>query len=413
MHIISIINIFLLPALISILVIGALLNLKYTKKNVYQGYLVSMLSFWALVMTLIYIKFFKDGAITISYTTDVMSMQVILLGIPCFFSIVSYPMVIIDANFRTLKRWAYMSIPILTILLIYFGYHAITGRNPMVVYHSYSELLENIYTPTVILRVLLALTFILYVATYIGAIWRAVPIYNRYIHENIADSDYDVDWIRTLMVYISITSIIYFLMMFNSSPLINMCYLISLILNFFFIVEMSIIYKVSEAVEPLSLSHYKGREYLYSVYKKRREEGAGEESDPNSSSDTLEDIALRIDRWMDNSSTYTRIDFTTDDIIDQFPSLTAYDLTTLFKSRGETFRAYVRRYRICRACEIIESDGEKVNFKQIFDEVGFSHYSSFSRSFVAATGYSPTEYAKHSKGEKAAIIAKLKIGSTN
>ncbi len=81
MHIATIINLFLLPCLVTILLTGAILNIKYTKYNIYRQYLIYSLLFWAMVMCLIYIKFFVEGSTTISYSQELFSVPVLLLGI--------------------------------------------------------------------------------------------------------------------------------------------------------------------------------------------------------------------------------------------------------------------------------------------------------------------------------------------
>ncbi len=409
MHIATIINLFLLPCLVTILLTGAILNIKYTKYNIYRQYLIYSLLFWAMVMCLIYIKFFVEGSTTISYSQELFSVPVLLLGIPCFISLVSFPAVILDASFRTAKRWIRGSMPLLIGLLIYFGYHIIAKIHPMTKYVTFADLWSEITSISVILRMAVIALFIQFIVRFLVNIWRVVPIYNQYILDNIADSQYDVDWLRPLVRYISLVSITYFTMLINGSPIINMIYIISLILLFFYIIEASLMHRISEKLKPLIITEtadiYSDKQSIYTILGEQpNQRRVHREVD-------LTKFSHKLDHWMEKSEIYTHLDFTTDDIISEFPNLTHFDLANHFKEKGETFRAYARRLRIKHACEIIAKGGRKISSKQIYDKVGFSHYSSFSRSFVSVTNMSPSEFAKCSHNEQSDIIAKLKYSS--
>ncbi len=399
MSVITILNLFLLPCLIVILLIGAILNYKYVEKNVYQKYLISTLVFWAVIMIFVYVKFFADGTTTISYTRDVCSVQVLLLGIPCFFTLISYPVVILNAQFLTLKRWFKAVKPMSIAVGVYFGYHLIAGENPLVKYTSYEELFANITTPSVILRIALLSVFIYYSWRDLRRIWRVVPLYNQYVQDNIADSECNVGWIRRLTIYISITMLSYFALLLFSSPYVNCIYILTVIHLFFYIVEMSLLRHTSAKIEQLEImqdvNNPKG--YVFVVANAPL---------PTLSNDS-EALLPKIDKWIEEKSPYANIDFTTNDIIEAFPELTHQTLTALFRSRGVTFQNYVRRFRIIKACQIIDNEAGHTYPQQTYAMVGFSHHSSFSRAFVALVGMSPSEYAKLSKEDRVIALAKV------
>lgn len=386
------INSFLLPSIIAILVFGAVLNVKYTEKNSYRKYLVAMLIFWVSIFALIFIKYIISKQLTISYNNEVLSAQVLLLGIPCFLSIISYPIVILNSLLLKPRNWWRACYTIILAVIIYFAGHLILWVNPFIKYSNYQELLANITSASVILRLYLIGVFICYIIKHTINIWSIIPLYNRYVHDNIADSECNVDWIYRLLKHTIAVSVFYFAMLFNSTPIINMLYLISVLLLFSYIVEMSLFKKTSENVNPIVIRRDRRSRKWYVV-----EESTSKRTQ---SVENLKSVVLKIDTWMREDKPYTNVNFTTKDIIAKFPFLTPADLTNIFKSKGENFQSYVRRYRIYRACEIITNNNDKIYPKQLFDRVGFSHYSSFSRSFLAVTGLTPFNYINLPKKEK-------------
>ncbi|MFR9533629.1 MAG: helix-turn-helix domain-containing protein [Rikenellaceae bacterium] len=102
---------------------------------------------------------------------------------------------------------------------------------------------------------------------------------------------------------------------------------------------------------------------------------------------------------MEKSQSYTNVDFTTKDILDALPQISNADLTAVFKLKRETFQSYVRTYRINKACKMIDKNRVDVSLNQIYTSVGFSHYSSFSRSFYAVKNMTPSDYVQTVKGQ--------------
>ncbi len=387
-----IINLFLLPATVAILVVGIILNLRHTQNNVYRKYLVTMLSFWSVILSYVYVDFFIDGTYLCSFNAESASMRVILLGIPCFFTIVSYPIAILNANLIKVKYWVAVLSPMLIALAVYFAWHAISGFDPFYNYVSLADLIDNIASAHAILRMLVVILFILYIIAFTVNIWKAVPVYNKYIHDNIANSDCNVDWVRSLVRRIIFVSICYFLMAFSTSRLLNALYFVSIMTLFTFIVEMSLFKRTSEDIEALKLKWTRKRGW-YVI-----------EKTPEITDHILQNdfgsIKERLDKWMNDQKPYLNIEFTIDDILDEFTDLTHGDVTAFFKLNDETFQMYVRRFRIEHACDLIEKDNGEIALKHIFNKIGFSHYSSFSRAFVAHTGQSPSEYLTNYKDNK-------------
>lgn len=401
MQILTIINTFILPCIVAILVLGIILNIRYTEKNVYRSYLLSMFSFWVLALLMVYVKFYVDGGSVISYTKDVASVQVLLLGIACFVLLLCYPVVILNANFLKLRNWLSALSPLLVAVILYFAWHLIAGEDPFVVYANFGELWANIATVSVILRLLLIIVFILFVVISLFSVWSVVPLYNNHVQENIANSDCNVGWIRKLVKYILLVTPLYFSMLFASNPVINFLYLSALLMMFGYIVRVTLFYRTSEHIVSVKIGRIPSTFFKFFI--------DNDEPAEVVCKDNFNDFSESLNNWMLAERPYSHIDFTTNDIIDNFPEIIHSDLVNHFKSRNETFQSYVRKYRIYRACEIIVESEDELYSKQIFSVVGFSHYSSFSRSFVAVAGCAPSVFKEctvdHQKAVMAAILA--------
>ncbi|MFI3280933.1 MAG: helix-turn-helix domain-containing protein [Rikenellaceae bacterium] len=389
MPLISMINYYMTISLVAILLFGVVLILRHQQRSLYRRFLVVMLMFWALIMLGMIYKFAEDGVV-LHVNEGVANMQILLLGLPCFFTLISFPAAILNARLVKLRNWLLLTSPMILLLAAYFIWHAVSGADPFVQY-SAAEFWQNISAPTIIMRLIIAFVFLLYVVVMQLTLWMVVPIYNSYIGENMADNSYNVDWVRMLIRYIVAVSIMYFIMTFTDSLYVNTLYLLSLVALFSFIVDRSLFYRTIDNLPPLAL-------------KWSRNDGWHVVDHPAFSVESelipevnLETLGDQIDIWMNETLNYTKVDFTTHDILEDFPSLTQEDLTKHFKLRGETFQSYVRRFRIKRACVIMETQDQEIYTKQLFGLVGFSHYSSFSRSFFAVMGLSPSDYIKQLK----------------
>ncbi len=393
---ITIVNTFLLPCIITILVFGILLNLKYTQKNIYRGYLLAMLTFWAVIMLSIFIKFHADKLAEIEYNRDLISVKMLLLGIPCFLTLIGLPLAVLNTTLLRLRSWVYLSIPLITVTALYFGWHYMAHEDPFKAYLYYQDMLQDITSISLILRALIVITFLSCILFCSINTWRIVPLYNKYIEENIANSDYNVEWIKSLFRYIILVSTCYFVMLFSNSPYVNCLYLCSLILLFSNLIVSTIFYKTTEGIEPVRIKWKPKKGWYIDVPNDHKTEVKKEIK----STYQADHIWCQFNEWMLTQKPYIRIDFTINDVLQHFPNLTHDELTSLIKSKGETFQSLVRKFRIKCACEIIEKNSNNISSKQVFSQVGFSHYSSFSRSFVSVMNISPSDYIKKSREQQ-------------
>ncbi len=377
------INYFLLSSLVAIIIAGSFLILRYRWNSAYQRFLVSMYSFWAIIMLSLAIVF-NQNDMHLNLNDGVMNLDIILLGIPCFLTIVSYPAVAMNSGLLKLKNWILLSSPLALIIAIYFAVHSAAGVDPFIKYSSLEYIAENIGSPLVLLRCLLLLIFVLYNVLMLIATWQVVPIYNRHVKEHFADPSYNVDWVRKLIVFIIIVSCAYLYMALSESLIANTIYLSTVIALFIYITDRSLFHKTFERTDGFHIK-WSLKNGWHIV----------EHKSVDSNKD-LEPIGIDIDKWMRHSKAYQRPNLSIDDLLAEFDTLSHDTVTEFFKSKGETFQSYVRRYRIEKACRIIDKEGE-IYPKELFTTVGFSHYSSFSRAFSAVMDMSPSEYLRATK----------------
>lgn len=384
MPILSAINYFLGVSLISILIFGILLTLNHHEKSIYRYFFISTLAFWTIMFTCVIIKFNIDGN-RLYLNTGVFNMSLLVMGVPSFISIAWYPMIVMNANIlKFRKRLNLLHILIIAIIL-YYALHIILGLNPNAHYMTLSELFQNITSLTVILRFVVLTIFIIYILSTLKNIMGLVPKYNRYVIENYSDTSYNVDWIRSLVYNVCCVTVTYLMLLFTSSLIVNFIYIVSIIMLFTKLIDRTLFQKIFDNSSEIKIKWIINKGWR--IVEPEKPESLLEEA-------TIEDIGTQIDKWMDSTKMYTRIDFALEDVLEAFPELIQDDLTQLFKSKGETFQSYVRKWRIKRACEILDNENDKIYPKQLYSMVGFSHYSSFSRAFTVVTGLSPTDYLK-------------------
>lgn len=390
------INCLLVAAFISILVFGIVLILKRRESDVYRKYLISMLTYWASTLLYVYSKFYIEDLPQVSYNFEAVSVSILLLGIPCFISIIIYPIVVLDAKFFTPRNWFKLLAPLSGIVLLYFMVNLIAGTDPFRKFSSLNDILTNIGSMAAFSRLAMVIGFLIYVILLLKNIWKIVPVYNQHIQDTISDTTYNVDWVRQLVKYIIFVTIMYFSVLFTPSPYVNMVYMISVIALFGYIIGRSLFNSYIEDVNYVTIRWFKE----WTLVPKRQKIVQEKDTETEIINDNYEALGKKIDEWMESSKAYTKVNFTTEDIIICFPNYVHDDLTHMFKEKGETFQSYVRKYRIKLACEIIKEKSDEVYPKQLYSMVGFSHYSSFSRAFFAVVGMSPTDYISEVENSK-------------
>lgn len=386
---ISIVILVLISALVTLLFFGSLLCAKYSQNNIYKKFLLTTIAMWLVMLTAAYIdKIFIGYGMPATEMLGLLNARGLILGIIGFLSIVSLPIVVLNAKMLKLINWLKLASPIIAVVAIYFGYHITAGTDPFYTYYTAEELRQNITSTPVIMRILLYLSLLVYLSIVMYILNRVVPLYNQYIKDNIADSDYNVGWVSGMLKRIWLVTACFFIMLATGSLYVVAIYTISVIIAFVYIIDMSLFHKMMDGVKPLTLNIDR-KEFWYFL----EEERLSQPTTP------LEDERLAqgweaINEWLESEMLYTNPSFTINNVIERFSNLSHNEITDIFKLHGESFQSVIRKYRIANACRIIENKRGNVSSKQLYSQVGFSHHSSFSRAFATVQNISPSDYIK-------------------
>ncbi len=388
MELLYYINHFLIVALLSILIFGIVTMLRQGINRPHAKFIVFTLLFWLLVFFRIYCEYVTKGGIHVDYNRSVLDFRMILMGIPCFFALVTYPLITLHSKIFRSWRLLLNFAPILVACTLYFVYCWVAGVDPFRIYTSYAEIGENITTTPVLLRISVLAILLFYVVTILINLWRIAPIYAKLTKGNFSGSTYNVKWIKTLSLLIGVVGFFYFCMVFFRFTIVNTLYMSAVLVLFYYIIEKAEFTTSFDDMSKLGLnwSFHKG----WHIPARKRV--------VRTTPIDLNELAVEVCDWLKNERPYANPNFTTAHILEQFPQLTNEDLRKIFRLNGSTFQSYIRELRIKRACYLIENYKADTNLKELYSAVGFAHYSSFSRSFIDLVGESPSDYIQHHKG---------------
>ncbi len=402
---ITLLNLIALTAFIVIMFFGIVIITRHTQVNTQQRVLRYLLGFWIFIMVQNYTRLLGNGPVVVLPTTS-LNIRTLLAGIPCFFALISYPIVAIHPRILKLKNCLLLTSPLIVLVVAYFALHAIMGLDPLYTYNSIGDVWQNIGSVTVISRLVLTAIFIAYITCTLHYIYQLASIYDEYAHGNYADSAYNVTWLKRLAYAIAIISTCYFIVLFHHSPYTSFVYLCSTATVFYYIIDNAIYsqeFQLSNEIKT-SWSIKRGLHLDASVTDKDIE---------RISHDRLNQIEKSIFDWILKEKAYLKVDFSTADIIEKFPNINREIISRIFKRNNISFQTYVRDLRISEACKIIDKKPNTILSKQLYSRVGFSHYSSFARAFIAIVGKGPSEYIDERKNRHKTLKDSLLGGGEN
>jgi AraC-like DNA-binding protein len=108
----------------------------------------------------------------------------------------------------------------------------------------------------------------------------------------------------------------------------------------------------------------------------------------------LPEYKVKVEKWMQIDKPYLRKDLKLTDVMDIVPLNRSYLSRVFNEGFGETFYQYVMRHRIEESKRLLISRPE-LSIAHIAELSGFSSPSVFSRAFIQATTYSPTQWRKN------------------
>lgn len=379
-------TIFLTVLLLSFLV-EAVALWRYTSRNRIQKTLMVVIIIWFLIFLGVAIDFFIRLNSDESYVLGVMNFRGVWTGTIGIISLGHLISTVLYAKHKEVMRSCIWCIPILVIITVYIVWSLCTGTPINYKYSSFSELWQNRFSFTVILRFLIAVQ-ILYVAICtIVSVWKVLPLYSKYCEDNYSDPAYNINWMKIAVWSTIIISAFYFALIFTSNSLLLILYQLSVWVSFILITDKALRYK--EFIPPHNIIVH------WSYWRGWRVEMQPEETAEVPAEEIL-CAEESFDSYIKKTKAFTSPSFMAKDVYQGVPELDSKILVDLLARRGYTFQSYVRKLRIDEACEIIKTQKSITN-KELAFRVGLSSDSVFSRSFVAVTGITPIQYKKRLK----------------
>lgn len=350
----------------------------FSERNKLQKTLMYITLMWFFIFTWI---LFKHFILEVNISrSGILNFHTLLYGFMGLVTIFIYPAMAIHSELLTSKNGLILISPFITILIIYATWHIITGKDMWYYYTSINEFIDNIYSPTIILRLLMLICIFFYVTIIVINIMQLIPLYDKYISDNYTDTAHNVGWLKSWILALLFICILYLIMCFARYRIVLILYILSVMISFIFLTYNAIRSKLFVTGDHLKISFNitKGwhLEELISI---------------PIDTDKLHKTIQNFDNWICKKKPFLKSTFSIDEVYQIYPLLRYPILTKVLARRGYTFQSYVRKCRIEYACTLM-SDFPDMTFKEIAYKSGFTHADSFSRAFTQEIGKSPKAF---------------------
>lgn len=375
--------------LMYVLATGILMLLVVSKRNRLQLTLAGILSVFLVLILVGIIN--KIQSPTYPALSSPLRFRILATGLVAFFFTMTYYMVAAHRNLLTLRNGILFLSPVLLTFIVYVSWHWGAGVPMDYAYASLAEVWENRFTVPVILRMLMFLFFLLYQVVMIRNMWQLDALRKEHSILNTPDAVSNIRWLRTVVRGIMSIMAVYSLMVFIPSPVVLMLYCVvaAVVLMYFTYNALARpMYEDTEGWQAVWTPRYgwkiiEGTAWSKSAKAPIHPQVTARAEKPN--------YIAQIDSWMKQEKRFRNAEFSTMDIITQFPDLDNETLGELLQGRAERPQAYIRRHRIEEACRIIRRE-KAVKASELARRVGFSHPSSFSRAFSTVMGETVVQY---------------------
>lgn len=380
---------------------------RYSKRSLRRNFLILVLGLWFTAYSTHFLRYVNliEGYEPV---TGYFSFHLLLSGMLGYMSLIYYCLISITTKKFPVFKFLRYSIPFASLVVIYCIVCVVMGVDINAYYQTFEEFKAVAFTLPMILRYLIVLCFMVYVAILLFSIWSLVPICNRFIMANHSDSDYNLLWIKNFVRLMSCVSVVYFIWVIYASAATIALYCFVAIPAFVVLVDNSVYHKTFKPIDGLNIKRRGVRLEITSndviscldLTPDANCLPGAECEDCALPSEVFQGVVSKtmnftfeeFERWMSKDRPYENPDFSFSDVQTRFPQLNFIALGKILAARDYTFQSYVRRCRILRAIELITDDStSSMLYKEVYNQVGFKHYSSFSRAFVAVPGVSPSK----------------------
>lgn len=370
-------------------VFGICFLLRYSKSSKQRGALITVLVFWIIAYGAHTMRL--SGAIPdMKPVVGFFTFEVMPMGMMGFMALIYYCLISITSHRLPIRRFLIYVIPFTVIMLVYLVVCYAQGVSPFAKYVTFEEFKVVAFTAPMILRYLLLLSFLAYVIALTHSIRLLIPVCNKYVESNQSNIEYSLLWLGNFVKVVACIAVVYFIWVIYSSPITLILYCLVTIPAFVILSDNSVYHKPYKPLDRLNL---KGNGIDWEIVLADCEsckEIIGVSDEVSAEKKPAFDFA-DFEKWIEESRPYVNPDFSFGDVHVHFPQLTFVSLGEVLAEQGETFQSYVRRCRIESAVGLMKDNASPSLYKEVYLMVGFKHYSSFSRAFVAVKGVSPSK----------------------
>ncbi len=360
-----------------VLLICVVMAYRYSEHNRAQKVYIGIVLTWIVIIGA---RIAQIATSDIIPTHSTISLPFIMLaaGIFCFWLTFSFPIIVLNPKLL-FSRPALLSLsPMILSVVAYIVYHLYAGL-PLNEFYTPSELWANRGHITIIMRFVIVGCFILGLVFSLISAHKLIESYQTYVDNNFSNTEYNVGWLRKFNFEITAVSTAYFVWLFYVSDFTAILYVIVTGSAFVSIMDSVIMHRVFELPKGYSVEWSLKRGWYW----------CGEPQEPHK--EIAASLEAKFYDWIKREKPYCDKDFAATGVTAQFPSLSNLQLKELLAKRGQNFQSFVRECRIKEAERIMKIENGATNWKSIAFLVGFSHYSSFCRAFVAVNGHAPSD----------------------
>lgn len=351
----------------------------FTKRDMLQKALIVILLFWAIPIPDLLISLLNNHQT--SSTMEILGLKNIILGTIGFFSLISYPIIAIYWKLKFRKISFIYAIPILLSFLVYFAWHILANIPINIKYYSFEDLYTNLHTPTVILRLIILLSIIIYDLLIILNIWNLIPIYRKHSQESSTCTSYNIAWIRRSVFLIIMITPLWFLMLFKwESLIVQTLFFIGINTTFISLILSSVFHQPFNSPSNFNIDWKFSKGWFL---KENQKNSQWQKSS----------MLSQLDEWMYTCKPFTNCDFCANDVYEKFPNISNIQLSVLLSERSLNFQSYVRKFRIEEACNLIKNS-KNMGSSEIAFKVGYNSLPAFNRAFHSVMGKNPTIFKK-------------------
>ncbi len=354
-----------------------------------------------LVIWIIVIGFFAYRQITFADSgrevDGYLYCNVIAMGTFCQLSLLAYAISVLFYTKINLKSVLLFLFPAVIVVGANVVWNLCNGISWFDYYPSLDALMADFFSVTVMLRISMLVIQAFYVIGLYYCAKSIVPIYNKYLSNNQANEEYNLYWIYSYMFGYSLIMFVYFIVALAPNAWTMTLYCLVAIYAFIILTGCVWEYKSFPKFYEVNLQWSLKEGWSAKFADNSRdilelEEKPSENINVEDIEDVVDDLRLHII----TTKLYSRIDLSIKEVLADYnhPQLTSGVLIDQLSQHGYTFQTFIREIRIERAVAIKSDMHNNILYKDIFPQVGFSHYSSFARAFTIVKGVSPSQY-KH------------------